>query len=311
MPQALSFLSSISGLDSIAQQHSLQDLKNIDYEQLLSGWLQKLMNFGIKVVIALIVFYLGRLLASLLVKWLDHILRKRHIDKAVITFVHSFASISLFIFLIVLTASILGVQSVSFAALLASAGVAIGMGLSGQLQNLAGGLIILLSKPFQVNDHIITAADFEGKVEAVGIFHTVIRTFENRMVYIPNGKLASNEVTNVSKETFLRNSWTIGIEYNQDFEKVKEIIGRLIASDERILEDPAPYVVLHELGDSSVKVLVRAYSKPENYWDVNWDFNRRVYAEFNRLGISFPFPQLTIHHAANKDQTKISTKENA
>ncbi|MDY6122394.1 MAG: mechanosensitive ion channel [Porphyromonas sp.] len=307
-PLSLLSLPGIPVPDSPVTLQSMTEMGFPNVETLVGDWPEKIVNFGIKVVIALVVFYLGRLASSLILKWVSRAMRRRKVDEAVITFVHSFLSIAILVILLVASASILGVQSVSFAALLASAGVAIGMGLSGQLQNIAGGLIVLLSKPFGVGDHIITASGFEGKVEAVGIFYTVVRTFENRTIYIPNGKLTSNEITNVSQGDFLRNSWTIGIEYNEDFDRAKSVIEGIIASDGRIIPDPVPYVVLGELSSNSVNILVRAYSKPEDYWNVQWDFNREVYSEFNRIGIGFSFPQLTIHHAK---ESKIGVESQA
>lgn len=279
--------------DSLSLQR-VESFGKIDFERLVTQWGEKLINFGIKVVIALVVFYIGKLIANLIAKGIVNMMKKRNVDPAVISFLHSFMNITILVVMILIAISILGVQSVSFAALLASAGVAIGMGLSGQLQNLAGGIIILLSKPFKIGDHIQTGS-IEGTVDAVKIFHTVIRTFSNQIVYVPNGKLTSNEVTNYECEEYLRNSWTIGIEYDEDFEKVKAVLMELLEADPRILKEPKPYVVLHELADSSVNVMVRAYSKPSDLWGVYWDFNKKVYEEFNKRGIGFPFPQLTVH----------------
>lgn len=285
----------LSVVDSTGLE-KVEEFSKLDFNKLITQWGEKLINFGIKVLIALIVFYVGKLVANIFAKAVVRMMKKRDVDPAVVSFLHSLMNISILVIMILIAVSILGVQSVSFAALLASAGVAIGMGLSGQLQNLAGGIIILLSKPFRIGDHI-QAGTVEGTVDAVKIFHTVVRTFSNQLVYVPNGKLTSNEIVNFECEEYLRNSWTIGIEYDEDFEKVKAVLMELLEADNRILKDPKPYIVLSELADSSVNVMVRAYCKPGDLWPVYWDFNKRVYEEFNKRGIGFPFPQLTVHNS--------------
>lgn len=171
------------------------------------------------------------------------------------------------------------------------------MGLSGQLQNLAGGLIVLLTKPFKVGDYIVSN-NVEGVVDGVTLFHTTVMTFENKYIFIPNGLLSSNVIINYSRMAVRRNEWIIGIEYNEDFDRVKTLLLRLIDEEPRIIKDPLPTVVLKELADSSVRVMARAWCATDDLWNVYWDINERIYSEFNRQGIAFPFPQLTIHGSA-------------
>ena len=192
----------------------------------------------------------------------------------------------------------LGVQTTSFAALLASAGVAVGMALSGNLANFAGGLIILLFKPFKVGDYI-EAQGTGGTVKEIQIFHTILATPDNKMVYIPNGSLSSGAVTNFSRQTTRRVDWTFGVDYGEDYDKVKAVIETIIARDSRILTDPAPFIALHALADSSVNIVVRVWVESPNYWEVYFGINQAVYATFNEKGINFPFPQLTVHRADN------------
>ena len=262
--------------------------------------IQQLTNWGIstgkQIISAIIIFLIGRLLISIVNKLVAKLLARRHVDAGVQTFVKSFVNIMLTILLIVAIISKLGVDTTSFAALLASAGVAIGMALSGNLQNFAGGLIILLLRPFKVGD-FIECQGVSGTVKEIQIFHTILTSPDNKVIYVPNGSLSSGTVINYSREATRRVDWTFTVEYGEDYEKVENVINKLIAADERILDTPAPFVNLIALADSSVNVVVRVWVKSENYWDVFFQMNKSVYATFNKEGINFPFPQLTIHQA--------------
>lgn len=262
--------------------------------------IQQLTDWGIstgkQIISAIIIFLIGRLLISIVNKLVAKLLARRHVDAGVQTFVKSFVNIMLTILLIVAIISKLGVDTTSFAALLASAGVAIGMALSGNLQNFAGGLIILLLRPFKVGD-FIECQGVSGTVKEIQIFHTILTSPDNKVIYVPNGSLSSGTVINYSREATRRVDWTFCVEYGEDYEKVENVINKLIAADERILDTPAPFVNLIALADSSVNVVVRVWVKSENYWDVFFQMNKSVYATFNKEGINFPFPQLTIHQA--------------
>lgn len=253
-------------------------------------------QLGLTILKALIVFLVGRLVINLLNKLVRRILSKRDIDPSVKTFVASLVNVSLTILLIISVVGALGVQTASFAALLASAGVAIGMALSGNLSNFAGGLIILLFKPYKVGDYI-EALNEGGTVREIQMFHTVLQTPDNKIIYIPNGSLSSGVVVNFSREETRRVDWVFGVEYDTDFERVKQVVESVLARDARILADPAPSIALKELADSSVNVVVRVWVKSADYWGVYFDINKEIYATFNKEGIGFPFPQLTVHQA--------------
>ena len=258
-------------------------------------------QLGFTIIKALIVFLVGRLVINLLNKLVRKILSKRDIDPSVKTFVGSLVNVSLTILLIISVVGALGVQTTSFAALLASAGVAVGMALSGNLSNFAGGLIILLFKPYKVGDYI-EAQGVGGTVKEVQMFHTVLGTVDNKVIYIPNGSLSSGVVTNFSNQTTRRVDWTFGVEYGSDYEKVKQVIESVLAKDSRILSEPAaPFIALTALADSSVNVVVRVWVNSSDYWGVYFDINKNIYATFNEVGIGFPFPQLTVHHADRKE----------
>lgn len=262
--------------------------------------IQRLVDWGInageRIIGAIIVFVVGRFIISFLNKLINKLLSKRKIDPSIKTFVRSLSNILLTILLIVAVVSKLGVETTSFAALLASAGVAIGMALSGNLQNFAGGLIVLLLRPYKVGD-LIESQGFTGTVREIQIFHTILTTADNKVIYIPNGALSSGTVTNYSREATRRIEWIVGVEYGEDFEKVKKTIEDILAADGRILTDPAPTIALHALDASSVNVVTRVWVNAADYWDVYFNINKQIYAVFNREGIGFPFPQLTIHQA--------------
>ena len=191
----------------------------------------------------------------------------------------------------------MGIELTSFAALLASVGVAVGMALSGNLSNFAGGVIILVFRPYKVGDYIEASTGASGKVSDIQIFHTVLTTSDNKVVYVPNGSMSSAVVTNYNRKETRRLQFTFGVEYGTDFEFAKSVLLEIINKDSRILKDPEPLIVVGELADSSVNIIVRVWVNSDDYWNVNFDMNKNVYATFNEKGISFPFPQLTVHKA--------------
>ena len=266
----------------------------------LQIFMQQLIDWGVgaggRIIGAVIIFVVGRFLISFIKKLVSKLLMKRHIDAGIQSFVKSLVNILLTILLIIAVIGKLGVETTSFAALLASAGVAVGMALSGNLQNFAGGLIVLLFRPFKVGDWI-ESQGVSGTVREIQIFHTILTTADNKVIYIPNGALSSGTVTNYSREATRRVEWIIGVEYGENFDKVEETTRRIIAEDKRILSDPTPFVALHALDASSVNVIIRAWVKSEDYWGVYFDMNKTIYSVFNKEGIGFPFPQLTVHQA--------------
>lgn len=261
---------------------------------MMNDWLNSGINFGIRVVLAILLFLIGRWVIRRLLRVFERILKRREIDGVAVTLLGSVLTALLHIALFLTLGGVLGVKSVSFAAVLASMGLAVGMALSGQLQNLAGGVIIMVTKPFSIGDYIL-AQTAEGSVRAVSLFYTEILTPDNKRIFIPNGVLSSGVVVNYSHEETRRVEWTIGVEYDEDFARVRSAIESLLATDDRVLKTPEPVIVLHNLNSSSVDVLVRAWVRSNDLWPVFWDFNRRVYEDFNKRGISFPFPQLTVH----------------
>lgn len=253
---------------------------------------------GWNILVAVLIYFVGRFLIRFIMKLLRAFMERRNVDASVRTFLASTVSITLTVLLAIAIIGRLGIETTSFAALLASVGVAVGMSMSGNLQNLAGGLIILLLRPYKVGDYIDCSGG-SGTVAAIQIFHTVLRTSDNKLVYVPNGSLSSSSLTNYNSLDTRRIDWIVGVEYGEDYERVKSVILDIIARDSRILTSPAPYVALSALDSSSVNILIRVWVKSSDYWDVNFDMNAAVYAEFNKQGIGFPFPQLTVHKATD------------
>ena len=269
---------------------------NFNPEQVL----QSLINWGVEVgkdiIAAIIIYIIGRFIIKQILRIVKKIFEKKKTDISVQSFLMSVLSVLLYLVLAFAIISKLGVETTSLAALLASAGVAIGMALSGNLSNFAGGLLILIFKPFKIGDYI-DAVGASGTVREIDIFHTVLLTVDNKVVYVPNGTLSSNTITNYSKEALRRVDFSFAVEYGEDFEKVKASLERIIAADSRILKEPAHFIAVGALSDSSVDITVRVWVKAADYWDVNFDMIKTVYATFNKEGIGFPFPQVTVHQA--------------
>ena len=253
-------------------------------------------NAGKSILVAALIFLIGRYVIKFLNHMLARMLERSKVDPAVQSFLKSLVNILLIVLLVVTIIGALGIETTSFAALIASAGVAIGMALSGQLQNFAGGLVILLLKPYKVGDLIETQGTL-GSVKEIQIFHTILCQPDNRIVYIPNAAMTSNVIVNHTRLDSRRLSWDFCVSYGEDVERVKKVLLDIVAQHPLIVQETAPTVELSELADSSVVVQLRAWCKTDDYWRVNFDINRQVYDRFNAEHIEFPFPQTTVHMA--------------
>lgn len=274
----------------------LSDISDIRVDVILQQLIDMAVQAGKSILIALAIFIVGRFIIGVLNRMVARMLEKRKVDITIQTFLKSLVNILLTTILIVSVVGALGINTTSIAALLASAGVAVGMALSGNLQNLAGGLIILMFKPFKVGD-FIEAQGTSGTVNAIQIFHTILITSDNKQVFIPNGALSSNTVVNYSREATRRIEWIFNIDYGVDLTKAESIVQDLIKQDKRIQSTPEPLIALHALASSSVNIVVRVWVAGTDYWSVYFDMNKNVYNEFNKQGINFPFAQITVHQA--------------
>ena len=270
--------------------------QNGQLEKVIEQTIRAGIEAGKSILLALVIFLVGRFLIGLINKLAARMMERKHLDASIQSFLKSFINILLTILLLISVVSALGVNTTSFAALLASAGVAVGMALSGNLQNLAGGIIILLFKPYKVGDYV-DAQGVSGTVKEIQIFHTILQTVDHKVIYVPNGALSSGSVVNYSLSEDRRIAWSIGVEYGTDAEKVKSTLLSIASADGRIPQDPAPFIALSGLGESSVDFVLRAWVKNADYWDVYFDLNRQIYEVFGQKGISFPFPQMVVHQA--------------
>lgn len=268
--------------------------KNGELDQLIHQAITMGMEAGKSILLAVVIAVVGRYVIKFLNRLVAGMLERRNVEPTVQSFLKSFTNITLVILLIITVVGTLGVNTTSLAALLASAGLAVGMALSGNMQNLAGGIILLFLKPFKVGD-FIEGQGVSGTVKAIQIFHTILTTPDNKVLFVPNGPLSSGNVVNYSRNELRRVDFTVSVEYGTDIDKVKSVTLELLKSDSRIMQDPAPFIAVKELADSSVDFTLRIWVNVAEYWNVFFDTNERIYTEFNKQGIGFPFPQIQVH----------------
>ena len=265
----------------------------------VSDWLPDLVKtyvvpLGLKLLAAVIVLVLGRWVIKMIKKWMANGLMSRHGDATLHSFLSNLVSVVLYFFLIMAIVGILGINTSSLVALLASAGLAVGMSLGGTLQNFAGGVLIVMFRPFKVGD-FISAQGMEGGVSEIQIFNTHLLTTDNKEVILPNGALATGVMTNYSKQETRRVDWLLSIAYGDDYDKAKRVLRGLCDEDTRILKTPEPFVQLSKLNDSSVDITVRAWVNSADYWAVFFSMNEKVYKTFAAEGLNIPFPQMDVH----------------
>lgn len=348
--------------DSVAgnTQAKLRDLETLSSSDLVNKLISNMVDFAIDLGIAILVFYAGRFVINKLFNLVAGILLRRNVDRSLSTFVLSLIKMVLYFILVVTVIGILGIETSSFIAIFASAGVAIGMALSGTLQNFAGGVLILLLKPYKVGD-FIEANGYAGTVTEIQIFHTIICTPDNKSIIIPNGGLSTGSINNWSREEYRRVDWSVGISYGDPVESARQAILAIIDNDPRIVKhfieddreerlekeaveaqqqarqeraakksmlgrlfhrshntaaqhfenartqadlqlqnlkpriDCSPVVKVNELGDSSVNLVVRAWTRSGDYWGVYFDILEKIYTDLPKAGVSFPFPQMDVH----------------
>lgn len=277
-----------------AGKEVIEAAKSGEIDRLIQEAITLGVEAGKSILLAVVVAVVGHYIVKFINKLVARMLERRNVEPTVQSFLKSFVNITLITLLIITVVGTLGVNTTSLAALLASAGLAVGMALSGNMQNLAGGIILLFLKPFKVGD-FIEVQGVSGIVKAIQIFHTVLTTPDNKVMFIPNGPLSSGNVINYSRNETRRVDFTISVEYGTDVDKVKQVTLELLKSDSRILQDPAPFIAVKELADSSVDFTLRVWVDVAEYWNVFFDTNERIYSEFNKQGIGFPFPQIQVH----------------
>ncbi|HAW21195.1 MAG TPA: mechanosensitive ion channel protein MscS [Flavobacteriales bacterium] len=253
-----------------------------------------IVEYGIKLIGAVAALLIGLWIIKILVGFLKRMMIKRNLDASLIPFLSSIIGIILKAALFISVAGMIGIEMTSFVAILGAAGLAVGLVLQGTLQNFAGGVMLLLFKPFKVGD-VLSAQGFTGSVKEIQIFNTIMATPDNRIIIIPNGGLANSAMTNFSTMDTRRVDFSFGIGYDDDFEKAKSLIRSLIDADSRILKDPEPFVRVGELADSSVNITTRVWVNAADYWAVHFDLIENVKKTFDKEKVSFPYPQMDVH----------------
>lgn len=256
-------------------------------QDLVAAW-------GLKVIAAIAIFIIGRWIAQGVRRVVRRVMEKAEVDPIIIGFTASIAYIALLAFVVIAALGQLGIQTTSFIAILGAAGLAIGLALQGSLANFAAGFLMIIFRPFKVGD-FIEGAGVAGVVQAIQIFTTTLKTGDNKLIIIPNAKLSGDNIINYSAQETRRVDMTVGVAYDADLSRVKEILKEIVSKDERVLSDPEPMIAVAELADSSVNLVVRAWVKTADYWGVKFDATETIKKRFDEEGIGIPFPQRDIH----------------
>lgn len=273
---------------------AVEKIANIDYHALLQSLLSESVWILIKILIALAIYFVGRWIVRRILKLVDVAMQHRNVDISLRSFTRNTISTVFTLLLVLIVVSTLGVNVTSLIAVASAATLAIGMALSGTAQNFAGGVMILLMKPYRVGDYI-SAQGQSGTVRDIKLFSTVITTADNQTIYIPNNSIATAIIDNYSTADLRRVDWTVSISYGDDVDAARKAVLAMLAADSRILKDPAPVVWVAALADSSVNLTIRAWVKNGDYWNVFFEHNERFYKELPKHGLSFPFPQMDVH----------------
>lgn len=277
----------------------IEHLSAIDYERLLHNMLDELGWLVLKIILAILIYFIGRQITKWVIRLMDKAFTRHKIEASLRSFLCSLVKVVLTLMVVLAVVQTLGVNTSSFLALFASAGLAIGMALSGTLQNFAGGVVLLILRPYKVGDYI-EAQGQSGTVDDIGLFQTRIKTTDNRTVYVPNNSIATSIVDNYSQSETRRVSWELSISYGDDVDVARREILAMLESDKRVLTDIAPVVYVKTLNSSSVDLTIRAWTANADYWSLYFDMNERMYKELPAKGINFPFPQMDVNIKNNK-----------
>jgi len=257
-------------------------------------------NFSLKLIVAILIFYVGRWVALGVSRLIGKALLLRHVDRAVVSFLSSIAYAGVLIAFALIALSHLGIQTASFLAILGAAGLAIALALQGSLSNFASGVLIIVFRPFKSGD-FVEVAGISGVVQRIDIFQTIFKTTDNKKIIVPNSQITGSPITNYSAEPTRRVDLVIGISYDSDLRLAKQILQELVSSDSRIHTQPAPVIAVSALADSSVQLVLRPWVDSHNYWPVYWDLLEQVKLRFDAAGIEIPFPQMSLHMKTEKE----------
>jgi len=263
-------------------------------EELLPKLYDWLSVFGIKLIAAIVILIIGRIVVKLIRKLILRVMNKRKIDETISTFVSSLTYSALWIFVILAALSQVGIQTTSFMAIIGAAGLAIGLALQGSLSNFASGFLIILFRPFKVGDYV-EAGGVSGVISKISIFTTDLNSVDNKKIIVPNAQIMNGTITNYTAENTRRVDLVFGVGYESDMKRVKDVLMGIIEKHELVLKDPAPFVRLGKLNDSSIDFTVRVWSKTSDYWDVYFDLTEQAKVEFDKNGLNIPYPQMDVH----------------
>lgn len=272
---------------------TLNTMSNMETNELIEFISKGAVNFVVDVIVCVLIYLIGKWIVKKLDSILERSFTKRNVELSIAKFARSLIRSVLYIIIIYAIVGRLGVDTSSFLAIFASVGVGVGMALSGTLQNFAGGVMVLLNRPFRIGDYICTQG-VEGTVKEIKLFNTTINTVDNKLIIVPNGGIIGNIINNYSAEEARRVDWSVSISYGDDYQAAKATIEELLAADSRIKRDPAPFIALSELSDSAVKITVRAWVSAADYWGVFFEMNEKIYTTLPTKGIHFPYPHVTV-----------------
>jgi small conductance mechanosensitive channel len=273
---------------------AMEALQGADVNKLIEFLQTDGLAFGIDVVIALVIFFVGRIVISIIVRGISKAMQKNDVEKTLETFVCNLVRMALLIVVIIAAIGQLGIQTTSFIAIFGAAGLAVGLALQGSLSNFASGVLIVLFRPYKVGD-FVEAAGIAGSVEQVQILTTIFKTGDNKQVIVPNSQIMDSIITNYSANDTRRVDMVVGVSYDDDLDEVRKTLEEIVSADERVLTDPAIKIAVSELADSSVNFIVRPWCATSDYWPLTWDLTEAIKKRFDQDGISFPFPQQDVH----------------
>ncbi len=265
-----------------------------DSEQMSQMMDTYVIPWGINIVMAILIYIVGKIVVGIIVNLFGKVMKRSKYDDMLVNFIKAILNAILMLFVIIASLNELGVDTTSLVAILGAAGLAIGLSLQGSLQNFAAGVMLLVFRPFKAGD-FVEAGGAAGVVKSISIFTTIMTSGDNKEIIVPNGQIYSGTITNYSAKETRRVDMIVGIGYDADLKRAKEVLKELAAADPRILQDPAPTIAVAELADSSVNFVVRPWVKSADFWGVKFDFTEAVKLRFDQEGISIPFPQMDVH----------------
>ncbi len=266
------------------------------FEELGNHFVTWGIDFVSKLAIALVLFFVGRWVIRQVKKVIDKVMFRRKVEPTLREFLRNLINIALYVILIVLIVNVVGTQTVSIAAIIGSAGLAIGLSVKDNLANFAGGVMLLFNKPFRTGD-FIEAQDMSGTVQSIGILYTILTTADNKTIYIPNGPLSTGNIINYNTQLTRRADIVVNIDYGADVEMIKSLLLNIAQAHPQVLKTPEPFARMTKMNDSSIDFTLRAWADTEDYWNVTHDLNEEIYKQLTQRGINIPFPQMTVHLA--------------